>query len=144
MDNQIEEMAKKRIYIKKAFKAYMKNKKELLTLPIPGQNGVDYSRVVVSSGRNKNGVEKQVVSYVDKKRALEKQVELVQLTIEHFQVEYLAKGKRQYLYVIARFVKQLGYHASAIECEIPERTSDYWLEEIYTVAEALGEARKLF
>lgn len=137
-------MTEKRKYIKRAFKDYVQNKKELSTIPIPGQSGLDYSKPAISSDGNENCVEKQIISYVDKKRRLEKQVEIVKRTLEHFRMEFLAKGKRHYLYICARWIKQMSYRRAAIECEISESTAGFWIEEIYTVAQTYAETYELF
>lgn len=147
----------RRSYIRKAFQEYQGNKKRLVTLKleaeskIPGTSGVDYSRPSVVSDKSQNNVENAVLSYIDKHgdglakiETIEKKVELVKRTIEHFKIESGAKGKRHYQYICARWIRRLGYHAAAIECEIPESTAGFWIEEIYVVAEAIGKEYNLF
>lgn len=137
-------MNEKRKYIKQAFKNYVENKKAISLLPVPGQSGVDYSKPLIHNGSNENGVEKNVVSYIDKKHVMDKQVQLVKKTLEHFRMEYLAKGKKHYLYICNRFIKGMGYYRSADECDIPPSTAGFWLEEIYTVAESYADAYDLW
>lgn len=150
-------VSNRRDYVRKAFQMYVTHKQqlfaweeELKTLPIPGQSGLDYSHETVASG-NENGVEAQFAKYVDqaaeltaKISAVKKKVELVRRTIEHFRVESRAKGKLHYKYICERYLQRRSYHRAAIECGIPERTASFWIEEIFTVAEAIGEEYELF
>lgn len=145
-------MTDRRSYIKKAFQHYIDNKialeqmkDELNSLPIPGQSGLDYSKESVAGGGG-NGVEGQFAQYVDKRQALiykitiiEHQIEIVWRTIEHFKVENRAEGNRYYEYICARWLKQMSYYHAAIECGVPERTASFWIEKIFTVAEAIAE-----
>lgn len=151
-------MDERRVYIKEAFRLYQLNKKQLKRLEeeikniaIPGASGVDYSRPVVAQGSYENFTEKQVVQFIDKHselveqaKAIKKKVELVRLTIAHFEIEKHAKGKKHYKYICERWLRGLSYRRAAIECEVSERTADYWIEEIYTIAEAIGEKNELF
>lgn len=136
-------MTDKRKYVKQSFQMYLNNKRRLEALNIPGLGGVDYSRAAIGHSEA-NGVETQVVKYLDEKNALEKRVELVKRTIEHFKVECAAKGKGHYKYICARWLRRMSYRRAAIECEIPERTAGFWIEEIYTIAEAIAETYNLF
>lgn len=149
-------MTDRRSYIKKAFQRYIENKSalermkdELNSLPIPGQSGLDYSKESVAGGGG-NGVEGQFAKYVDKRQALiykitctEHDIEIVWRTIEHFKVEKKAKGKRHFDYICARWLRQQSFHKAAIELEIPESTAIFWIEEIYTVAEAIADSYDL-
>jgi hypothetical protein len=150
-------MTDRRSYIKKAFQRYIDNKSalermkdELNSLPIPGQSGLDYSKESVA-GSGGNGVEGQFAQYVDKRQALiykitctEHDIEIVWRTIEYFKVEKKAKGKRHFDYICARWLRGMSFCRAAIECDIPERTASFWVEEIYTVAEAIAEEYDLF
>ena len=149
--------SERRNIVKKAFQMYLTHKtqlclweQELRELPIPGYSGVDYSHESVSNGTG-NSVEVQFAMYADKVAELEKRVEdvkkkveLVRRTIEHFRVESKAKGKRHYDYICARWLRRMNYYRAAIECNLPERTADFIIEEIFTVAEAIGEEYELF
>lgn len=147
----------RRAYIRKAFQMYVTHKnqlcvweQELKELPIPGQSGLDYSHEKVSNCGN-NGVEAQFVNYAErvdelikKINAVKKQVELVHRTIEHFKVEYDAKGRMHYKYICARWLRGMSFYRAAIECDIAESTASFWVEEIYTIAEAIAEEYSLF
>lgn len=150
-------LSDRRGYVRKAFQMYVTHKnqlcvweQELAALPIPGASGLDYSHETVAGG-NENGVEAQFAKYVDRAAELtekiagvKKKVELVRRTIEHFRVESRAKGKLHYKYICERWLQRRSYRRAAIECGIPERTASFWIEEIYTVAEAIGEEYELF
>ena len=136
-------MTDKRRYIKCAFQMYLNNKRRLEMIAFPFSSGVDYSKQQMGHTSG-NGAENQVVRYLDGKRRLEKQVEIVNKTIEHFKVEKTAKGKGHYKYICARWLRRMSYKRAAIECGIAERTADYWIEEIYTIAEAIAETYELF
>lgn len=150
-------VSNRRDYVKKAFQMYVTHKmqlvaweQELQVLPIPGASGLDYSHEPVAGG-NENGVEAQFAKYADQVAALKakisdvkKKVELVRRTIEHFRVESRAKGKLHYKYICVRWLERKSFRRAAIECEIPESTAIFWIEEIYTVAEAIGEEYELF
>ena len=147
----------KRAYIKKAFQMYQTNKtslfwkeQELKEIPAPGEGGVDYSKISVQSGGG-NGTENQFIQYVDKRTEimskideLRRKIELVRLTVKHFEIEAKAKGKRHYEYIQQRWLMRRSFRRAAIECGIAESTSIFWIEEIYTVAEAIGDSYELF
>ena len=147
----------KRVYVRKAFQMYQTNKntlfwkeQELKEMPAPGGGGVDYSKISVQGGAG-NGTEEQFIRYVDKRTGLleeitqlKKKIELVKRTIEHFEIERKAKGKRYYEYIQQRWLMRRSYKRSAVELGIAERTSDFWVEEIFTMAEAIGEMFELF
>lgn len=147
----------KRVYVRKAFQMYQTNKttlfwkeQELQSIPVPGEGGVDYSKISVQGGGG-NGIEEQFVKYADKRAelraeiaALKKKIELVKRTIEHFAVECKAKGKRHYEYIQQRWIMRRSYRRAAIECGIAESTAIFWTDEIYTVAQAIAETYELF
>ena len=134
----------KREYIKRAFRDYVNNKRRLEMLNIPGLGGVDYSRPSVVSDHS-NGTEKTVLRYIDKKDILEKQVEIVKRTIEHYKIEdkkHGGEGKASYIY--NRWLRRLSYRRSALETNLSERAAMYWEEEIYFTAEIIAEEYGLF
>ncbi len=134
----------KREYIKRAFRDYVNNKRRLEMLNIPGLGGVDYSRPSVVSDHS-NGTEKTVLRYIDKKDTLEKQVEIVKRTIEHYKIEdkkHGGEGKASYIY--NRWLRRLSFRKAAIQSHIAESTSAYWTEEIFFTAEIIAEEYQLF
>ena len=64
--------------IDKAFKGYRRNLVALKSYPYPYVSGVDYSKPRVTGDGYKNGTEQMVMSAIDKKDDLEKQVRLVE------------------------------------------------------------------
>lgn len=113
-------------------------------LNIPGLGGVDYSRPSVVSDHS-NGTEKTVLRYIDKKDTLEKQVEIVKRTIEHYKIEdkkHGGEGKASYIY--NRWLRRLSFRKAAIQSHIAESTSAYWTEEIFFTAEIIAEEYQLF
>lgn len=134
----------KREYIKRAFRDYVNNKRRLEMLNIPSLGGVDYSRPSVVSDHS-NGTEKTVLRYIDKKDTLEKQVEIVKRTIEHYKIEdkkHGGEGKASYIY--NRWLRRLSFRKAAIQSHIAESTSAYWTEEIFFTAEIIAEEYQLF
>lgn len=134
----------KREYIKRAFRDYVNNKRRLEMLNIPGLGGVDYSRPSVVTDHS-NGTEKTVLRYIDKKDTLEKQVEIVKRTIEHYKIEdkkHGGEGKASYIY--NRWLRRLSFRKAAIQSHIAESTSAYWTEEIFFTAEIIAEEYQLF
>ena len=134
----------KREYIKRAFRDYVNNKRRLEMLNIPGLGGVDYSRPSVVSDHS-NGTEKTVLRYIDKKDTLEKQVEIVKRTIEHYKIadkKHGGDGKARYIY--NRWLRRLSFRKAAIQSHIAESTSAYWTEEIFFTAEIIAEEYQLF
>lgn len=134
----------KREYIKRAFRDYVNNKRRLEMLNIPGLGGVDYSRPSVVSDHS-NGTEKTVLRYIDKKDILEKQVEIVKRTIEHYKIEDKKHGgEEKASYIYNRWLRRLSFCKAAIQSHIAESTSAYWTEEIFFTAEIIAEEYQLF
>lgn len=149
MSKYINNFKKRRSWVRRAFFNYNINKSRLSQLKsdyehceMPGTgsggNGVGKS--------SENGVEKSVLHYLSEREKLERavksceaQIELVDKTLQHFKVEEGAKGKQHKRYIECRFVKGMSYRRAAIECEVPESTAGYWLEEIYTTAETIAQ-----
>ena len=145
-------MSDKRKWIKSAFQGYYNNKIKLPQLkadyekiPIPGLGCGDPTQPYVHSGTN-NGTEKSVLQYlVDRERIeraireCENKIAVVDKTLRHFSVEEAAKGKKHRKYIEYRFLRGMSYTRAAVECGIAERTSDFVLEEIMTVAYAIAE-----
>lgn len=135
----------KREYIKRAFRDYVNNKRTLENMNFPGLGGVDYSRPSVVSDKFQNGSENSCLRYIDRKQVIEKQVEIVKRTIEHYKIEdkkHGGDGKAKYIY--NRWLRRLSYRRSALETNLSERAAMYWEEEIYFTAEIIAEEYSLF
>lgn len=136
--------AEKRNYIRSAFKDYAVNKRRLNQVAMPGTGGVDYTRPSVVSGGG-NGVETAMIKYIDSVREISNKCEIVRRTMEHYLIEDKrngGKGKREYIY--QHFVRKRSTYLSALRCNIAERTTRYWQEEIYLTAEVIAEQYNLF
>lgn len=134
----------KREYIKRAFRDYVNNKRTLENMNFPGLGGVDYSRPSVVSDHS-NGTEKTVLRYIDRKQVIEKQVEIVKRTIEHYKIEdkkHGGDGKAKYIY--NRWLRRFSYRKAAGEANVSERAAMYWEEEIFFTAEIIAEEYRLF
>ena len=86
-----------------------------------------------------------MLRYIDKKDILEKQVEIVKRTIEHYKIEdkkHGGEGKASYIY--NRWLRRLSFRKAAIQSHIAESTSAYWTEEIFFTAEIIAEEYQLF
>lgn len=135
----------KREYIKRAFRDYVNNKRTLEDMNFPGLGGVDYSRPSVVSDKFQNNSENSCLRYIGRKQVIEKQVEIVKRTIEHYKIEdkkHGGDGKAKYIY--NRWLRRFSYRKSAKLLNISERTSDYWIEEIFFTAEIIAEEYSLF
>lgn len=135
----------KREYIKRAFRDYVNNKRTLENMNFPGLGGVDYSRPSVVSDKFQNGSENSCLRYIDRKQVIEKQVEIVKRTIEHYKIEdkkHGGDGKAKYIY--NRWLRRFSYRRSALETNLSERSAMYWEEEIYFTAEIIAEEYSLF
>jgi hypothetical protein len=146
----------RRLYVKKAFQMYQTNKttlfwkeQEYKNIPVPGESAMNYDKISVQSSGN--GVEAQFIKYAEDRAklkneidTLKRKIELVHLTIKHFEIEGRAKGKRHYEYIQQRWLMRRSFRRAAIECGIAESTAIFWTEEIYTVAESIAELDELF
>lgn len=151
------DVTQKQKWIKNAFHCYYKNKQRLPQLKadyeriaIPMSGGQDPNKPYVKSSVG-NGVEKSVLEYLFSRERYENMIKdcedkiaVVEKTMQHFSVEETAKGKKHRKYIECRFVKGMSYTASAIECDLRERTSDFVIEEIMTVAYAIAEIEGFF
>jgi hypothetical protein len=134
-----------RAYIRSCFRNYLNNKKQLECLLIPGLGGVDYTRPNCHSSDPSSGVENGVIKYIDKKCELEKRIEIVKRTIEHYKIEDKRSGvSGKQKYIFDRFLRRFTYRRAAFECNISERTAMYWEEDIYFTAECIAEEYQLF
>lgn len=135
----------KREYIKRAFRDYVNNKRTLENMNFPGFGGVDYSRPSVVSDKFQNGSENSCLRYIDRKQVIEKQVEIVKRTIEHYKIEdkkHGGDGKAKYIY--NRWLRRFSYRKAAGEANVSERAAMYWEEEIFFTAEIIAEVYSLF
>lgn len=145
-------MQDKRKWVKSAFHGYYKNKAKLPQMkldyeriPIPGGGSGNFGNNFSDSG-GENGTEKSVLKYLIDRERLEKAIKdcenkiaVVDKTLQHFSIEEHAKGKKHCQYIRCRFLRNMSYTRAAVECDLRERTSDFVIEEILTVAYAIAE-----
>ena len=142
----------KQKWVKSAFHGYYRNKERLPDLKdtfdkisVPGFGGKYLNQPYVKSSAG-NGVEKSILQYLFDRERIEKaisdcerKISLVEKTIQHFSIEEAAKGKKHRQYIEYRFIRGMSYTRAAIECGLRERTSDFVIDEIMTVAYAIAE-----
>ena len=136
--------AEKRNYIRSAFKDYAVNKRRLNQVAMPGTGGVDYTRPSVVSGGG-NGTESAVLKYIEDKGDLDRKCEIVRRTMEYYAIEdkrHGGKGKREYIY--QRWIRKRSCYVAAMKCNVTDRTTRFWREEIYMTAEIIAEQYGLF
>lgn len=130
-------------YIKRAFKNYHKNKQRLRELSFNTVRGVDYGKATNKNGTPK-GHEQALVNYLDEKRELEKQVEIVERTLAWYRVQERAKGCGKAEYIRHRFIKNMSFERAGIECSVGSTTASYWLNEIRETAAAIADIYTLW
>lgn len=126
--------------IDKAFKGYRRNLAALRSYPYPYVSGVDYSKPRVTGDGYKNGQEQMVMSAIDKKEDLEKQVRLVEEVVRWFEIE--GHGRERYIYF--RYTRGYGHLRACEETGVSERMGLYWKRDIFGKAEIIGERLGLF
>lgn len=130
-------------YIKRAFKNYYKNKQRLRELSFDTVRGIDYTKATSKNGTPK-GHEQALVCYLDEKRELEKQVEIVERTLDWYRVQERAKGCGKAEYIRHRFIKNMSFARAGIECCVGSTTASYWLNEIRETAAAIADIYTLW
>ena len=147
------DLTDKRKWVRKAFMCYKSNRSRLPALKelyerveLPGVGGGGASTTAPTGG---NGVERSMVHYLAEREKYEKaikecenKIKLVDMTLKHFEVEEQAKGKKHSKYIRCRFLQGMSYARAAVECDLRERTSDFVIEEIMTVAYAIAEIER--
>lgn len=126
--------------IEKAFKGYKKNLATLKNYPYPYVSGVDYTKPRTTGDGYTNGQEQMVMSAIDKKVDLEKQVRLVEETVRWFEVEGYGRER----YIKYRYLKNMGEYRACDELGISDRTGRRWKRDVFEKAEAIGVNIGLF
>lgn len=135
----------KRAYIKSAFQNYVRNKKKLEIINCPVLGGACSLRPSVVSDKSQNTVENTLIRYIDEKEEIERKIEIVKRTIEHYRIEdkkHGGEGKEKY--IINRWINLHGYRSAAYRSHIAESTANYWIQEIFYTAQIIAEEYKLF
>lgn len=126
--------------IDKAFKGYRRNLVALKSYPYPYVSGVDYSKPRVTGDGYTNGTEQMVMSCIEKKDDLEKQVRLVEEVVKWFEIEGYGRER----YIKYRYFKGMGEYRACDELGISDRTGRRWKRDVFEKAEAIGMNIGLF
>lgn len=121
-------MTEKEKYIKNAFKNYKLNKKKLRNVSFDGLHAIDCTKV--KTGKNtSNGQENAIVSFLDEKARIEKEIKIVEHVLWFYELD--GGGKREY--IVSRWIKGFPNHRAAMDCYISEATGYLWTKEILQV-----------
>lgn len=129
-------MTDKERYIKQAFKHYNENRKRLKELSFESVRAVDYTQPRFSKGAPK-GDEGRLVSFLNLKTGLEKQIAIVDKVLLFYEME--GGGKDEYIRL--RWLKGHSTVSTALNCFISEKTARRWEKEIF---ERAARAADLF
>ena len=127
-------MTEKEKYLKKVFRAYNNNKKRLKEISFNAVSGVDFSKQRTSTGIPK-GNEHALVSYLDEKTAIEKQIELVERVLWFYRIE--GKGRDEYIKL--RYMKNMKCYRVEMELFVSHSTIMAWEKEIIKKAELCAD-----
>ena len=136
-------MMDKEKYLKNAFKAYRANKKRLREMSFDGMKKTNYGATSRPTGTPK-GYEQALVSYLDEKAAIEKQVEIVERTLEYYEVRERAFCDGKAKYIRCRYLKGYNTIRTTIECNISEGTFCNWCRDIMDTAAAVADMYTLW
>ena len=136
-------MLDKEKYLKRVFKNYKDNKRRLRELSFDEVRAVDYSKTRSTGGAPK-GTEKALVSYLDEKRKLEKQVDIVERTYSHYRIKEIAYCDSRAKYIHCRYIKGNKTIKTIMECCISESTSNNWVRQIMETAAAIADIYSLW
>lgn len=128
------------ITINKAFKGYKKNLAALKNYPYPYPSGVDYTKPRVTGDGYTNGQAQMVMSCIEKKEELEKQVRLVEEVLRYLEIEGFGRER----YIKYRYFRGYGHLRACEEVGICERTGKYWKRDIFEKSETIGIRIGLF
>ncbi len=123
-------MQDKSNYIKTAFKRYRENKRLLREMSFDSLCGIDYTKGRTGKGVRK-GQENAIVSYLDEKATIEKQVAIVDRCLWFYELD---NDTAKIDYIKKRWFKGLPLYRVAMECFIATGTAVTWGKEIFDVA----------
>ena len=126
-------------YIKRAFKNYQKNKQRLRELSFDTVRGIDYSKATNKNGTPK-GHEQGLVRYLDEKRELEKQVEIVDRVLWFYKLD----GKEKDEYITQRYLKEKKVYQVAMDLFVADKTLLRWDKDIQATAARVADMFNLW
>ncbi len=126
--------------IDKAFKGYKRNLAALKNFPFPYTAGVDYSKPRITGDGYKNGQEQMIMSCIEKKEDLEKQVRLVEEVVKWLEIEGYGRER----YIKYRYLKGTTNLHACLEIGISEKTGKNWKRDIFYKAESIAERIGIF
>lgn len=122
------------VAIEGAFKNYRRNKRALDNYPYPYSAGIDYSKERVQGDMSRNVAEQMILSVIDERDWLWREVELVRRTLTWFELQ--GYGKDQYIKY--RYIEGRTEYSAAEKIGITDRTGRNWKREIFEKAELIG------
>lgn len=117
-------------YIKTAFKRYKENKRILREMAFDGVRGIDYTKGNTGKGA-RTGHENALVSYLDEKAAIEKQVAIVDRVLWFYELD---NDTAKIDYIKSRWVKGLPLYRVAMDCYIANGTAVTWGKDVLALA----------
>lgn len=136
-------MTDKEKYIKRVFKNYKYNKSRLRELSFDDLRGIDYTKTHNTNGTHK-GNEQALVSYIDEKRKLEKQVDIVERTLAHYRIKEIAHCDYRADIIRYRYIKGRSFTIAAVECNLSESTFTHAIRDIMETATAIADIYSLW
>lgn len=132
-------MTDKEKYIKSVFVCYRENKRRLKEISFNELKGVDYSKQK-GGGYCKDGNESAIVKYLDEKRDIEKQIELVERVIWYYKLD--GKGKDEY--IKQRYEKRKTFVSLSLDLYVSESTLYGWDKDIKALAVRVADMFNLW
>lgn len=133
-------MTDKELYIKQAFKRYRENKKALGQMSFYSVRAVDYTKMHVKTNAT-DKTENAIIAHIDRKREIEKQIEIVERTIWFYELDE-DNGKVEY--IKSRWFKRSPAYRAAMDCFISYGASCRWAKDILSVAQRAADMFKLY
>lgn len=128
-------MTEKELYVRRAFEQYRENKEYLKTMAFDGLHGIDYTKTRVSGTRAK-GAEEALVNNLDQKRAIERQIALVDKILA-----YLAENQDAAVvkFLELRFKQGQFVWQAAQQIGVSDRMGHRWLQDAYTIGAVVAD-----
>ena len=133
-------MTDKETYIKQAFKRYRENKKALGQMSFYSVRAVDYTKMHVKTNAT-DKTENAIIAHLDRKREIEKQIEIVEWTIWFYELDN-EHGKVEY--IKSRWFKRLPLYRVAMDCFISHGASVKWGKDILAVGKRAADMFNLY